>query len=320
MKLDRLLAITMLLLNRSRVSAKELSERFEVSLRTVYRDMETLGQSGIPIISYAGVDGGYEIMDRYRLDRQYLSLEEMQSIVVALKGIQGIQGALEDKEIGGLLDKVGALLAKSEQERVEEANRQISIDFNPWRSGGEGDKEKLGIVRQAIRDSKVIEFAYTSGDGAQTVRSCEPMRVVLRGYIWYVYGYCLIRQDFRVFRLSRIRELKPSQETFARREDPRENADLTIGRDAASLRASVPMVELRLRFAPAAAARAADSFDARELTNEPDGSVLVRAMRPDQPWLIPYLLGFGTDLKVLEPASVALAIRRKAEEIVRMYE
>nr|WP_255654973.1 YafY family protein [Cohnella sp. REN36] len=318
--MDRLLAITMLLLNRSRVSAKELSERFEVSLRTVYRDLETLGQAGIPIVSYVGVDGGYEIMDRYRLDRQYLTLEEMNAMVVALKGIQSVEGTLEDREISLLLDKVGALLAKSERERVEETSRQISLDFNPWRSGGEGDKEKLGVARQAIRDGRVIEFAYTGGDGAQTYRSCEPMRVVLKGFIWYVYGYCLKRQDFRIFRLSRIRELRASEETFERRPDPQEGAEIPFSRSAATSWPNGPMVELLLRFAPAAAARAADAFEEREMTAEPDGSVTVRAVRPNQRWLIHHLLGFGTDLKVLAPASVASDVRRIAEEIARLYD
>jgi predicted DNA-binding transcriptional regulator YafY len=214
MKLDRLLAITMLLLNRKRVSAKELAERFEVSLRTVYRDVEAINQSGIPIISYTGSSGGYEIMDRYRLDRQLLSLEELKSIIIALRGFQT---TLDELKIGSLLDKVGALLVKSEQGSVAKASRELIIDINPWKSGKE-EKEKLEILRQGIRGNRLIAFMYTNGKGEQVKRLCEPMGVVLKGYVWYLYGYCRLRADFRIFRLSRMRQLEITEETFESRE------------------------------------------------------------------------------------------------------
>ena len=142
LKIDRLLAITMLLLNRRRISAKELSERFEVSLRTIYRDVEAINQAGIPVVSYAGLSGGYEIMDQYRLDRQFLSLEELQSIIVGLKGIRASVG---DQEISGLLDKVGAFVAKSEQPAAAQLGNQLILDMNPWGSRHH-NKEQLSTA------------------------------------------------------------------------------------------------------------------------------------------------------------------------------
>src|SRR5690606_20279388 len=132
------LAIVMLLLNRRRVSARELSDRFEVSLRTIYRDVETLCQAGIPVISHAGQTGGYEIMERYRLERQFLSMDELQSIVIALRGVQGPMG---ERHIGGLLDKVGAMLAKSERERMRAAGERVVIDLTPWKND-RGERER----------------------------------------------------------------------------------------------------------------------------------------------------------------------------------
>ncbi|WP_123042321.1 helix-turn-helix transcriptional regulator [Cohnella candidum] len=310
MKLDRLLAITMLLLNRKRVSAKELSDRFEVSLRTIYRDVETIQFAGIPVVSYAGTSGGYEIADRYRLDRQVLSFEELGSIVIALRGIRS---TLEDREIEPLLDKVGAMLGKSEHERLGETSEHLSIDINPW-SRGQEDKEKLAGLRDAIRDRRIISFAYVSGDGDQTTRSCEPMKLVLKGYVWYLYGYCLLREDFRIFRLSRIRELAVTGPSFVRRELPPSGDYLRWEH-----RIHGNMIDLVLHFGPRSRAKAVDAFGADAIEDLPDGSFLVRASRPDEPWLYGHLLGFGADVKVLEPREAAETMRKKAEEILNLY-
>lgn len=310
MKLDRLLAITMLLLNRKRVSAKELSDRFEVSLRTIYRDVETIQFAGIPVVSYPGSTGGYEIMDRYRLDRQFLSFEELNAIVVALKGIRT---TMEDREIEPLLDKVGAMLGKSEHDRANGAADRLVIDINPW-SSGEADKAKLAALKNAIRDQRVVRFSYTSGDGSQSSRSCEPMRLVLKGYVWYVYGYCLLREDFRIFRLSRIRDLAEPGHAFIRREEPPQGESLRW-----SHRTHDRMLNLVLQINPRLRAKAEDYFEPEEIEQQPDGTVVVRTTRPDEPWLYTYLLGFGTDARVLEPPEAAVKLRALAEEIVNLY-
>lgn len=309
MKLDRLLAITMLLLNRKRVSAKELSDRFEVSLRTIYRDVETIQFAGIPVVSYPGSTGGYEIMDRYRLDRQFLSFEELNAIVVALKGIRT---TMEDREIEPLLDKVGAMLGKSERDRANGAADRLVIDINPW--GSEADKAKLASLKSAIRDHRVVRFSYTSGDGSQSIRSCEPMRLVLKGYVWYVYGYCLLREDFRIFRLSRIRDLDVTGPSFQRREEPPQGELLRWGR-----RMHDRMLNLVLQFSPQLRAKAEDHFEPDEIEQQPDGTVIVRIARPDEPWLYTYLLGYGADARVLEPPEAAAKLRALAESIVKLY-
>jgi len=309
MKLDRLLAITMLLLNRKRVSAKELSDRFEVSLRTIYRDVETIQFAGIPVVSYPGSTGGYEIMDRYRLDRQFLSIEELNAIVIALKGIRT---TMEDREIEPLLDKVGAMLGKSEHDRANAANHLV-IDINPW-SSGEADKMKLVSLREAIRDQRVIRFSYTSGDGNQSSRSCEPMRLVLKGYVWYVHGYCLLREDFRIFRLTRIRDLEVTGPSFLRRDEPPQGELLRWGR-----RTHDSMLNLVLHFSPRIRAKVDDYFEPDEIEQQPDGTVVVRTARPDEPWLYTYLLGYGADVRVLEPPEAAAKLRALAEAIVKLY-
>ncbi|MBB3110609.1 putative DNA-binding transcriptional regulator YafY [Paenibacillus phyllosphaerae] len=314
MKLDRLLAITMLLLNRRRVSAKELSERFEVSLRTVYRDLETINQAGIPVVSYAGASGGYEIMDQYRLDRQFLTMEELQSIIIALRGIRS---SLEEQDVAVLLDKVGALVARSEHSDVNRMSEQLIIDINPWH-GGQADKELLGIVREAIRTNRVVQFAYTSRHGEDSLRECEPMGVVLKGYAWYLYGYCLLRGDYRTFRLSRIERLQVLERSFERRAGvPQPLSYCQIGE---AMQSEHPLVTLVLRFQPRVKARVMDYFEPGQIQAEPEGTLLVTTTQPDEPWLYSMLLGYATDVTVVEPKEVAHALAAKAREIVRMYE
>jgi predicted DNA-binding transcriptional regulator YafY len=309
-KLDRLLAITMLLLNRRRVGAKELSDRFEVSLRTIYRDLESINQSGIPIMSYTGTDGGYEIMDQYRLDRQLLSLDELQSIILALKSMHP---SLEEQDVGNLLDKVGALMSKSEQGEAAALSKQIVIDLNPWH-GGEAEKAKLAILKKAVRDSHLVRFAYTSSQGADSDRDCEPIGIVLKGYIWYLHAYCMLRKDFRIFRLSRIDRLIVIPETFERRILPPEQLDYrfkrTNGRES---------IRLVLQFQPRAKAKVQDYFAHGQIVTQSDGTLLVTANQPDEEWLYGLLLSYGADVLILEPKSVAQAVLKKAQEVTKLY-
>jgi predicted DNA-binding transcriptional regulator YafY len=312
MKMDRLLAIVMLLLNRRRISARELSERFEVSLRTVYRDVETICQAGIPVMAHAGSSGGYEIMERYRLERQYLSMEELQSIVIALRGMRG---PLDEGHISGLLDKVGAMLANPNGAMPTSSDEQVIIDLNPWRED-RGEKERLADLRRAMGSNKLVTFTYTSNGGEVLRRTIEPMHVVLKGYVWYLYGYCRMREDYRIFRLSRIKSLDIMEETFERRTDRLPETKLTWDRGDTGGSA---MLALRLRFEARARAQVEDYYESEKITEQPDGRLYVEAGMPDEPWLYTWLLGFGTSVCVLAPAHVAERLKRTAQEIVNMY-
>ncbi|WP_241242690.1 helix-turn-helix transcriptional regulator [Paenibacillus whitsoniae] len=310
LKIDRLLAITMLLLNHRRISAKELADRFEVSLRTIYRDVEAINQAGIPVVSYAGLSGGYEIMEQYRLDRQFLSMEELQSIIVGLKGIQSTVG---DQEIGALLDKVGALIGKSEQSAVQSLNNQLVIDINPWRTGNQ-NKEQLAALRSAIRDSSLISFAYITAESQTSVRTIEPMGIVVKGFGWYLYGYCRLREDYRVFRLSRMKDVQVLEETFERRPATLEKLDYGWGK-----RDTSRLITLKLHVQPSVRAKAEDYFHPEQIHLQEDGTLLITSTQPDEPWLYGMLLSYGPQLRVLEPVHVAARMKELAEGIVGVY-
>jgi len=310
LKLDRLLAITMLLLNRKRISAKEISDLFEVSLRTVYRYIDTINQAGIPVVSYVGVRGGYEIMEQYRLDRQFLSIEELQSIIVGLKGIRDSVGV---QEIGTLLDKVGALVAKSEQKTVADLNNQFIIDMNPW-GIRDSDKESLQTLRTAIRQTRLIRFLYTDSHSELSTRTVEPMTIVVKGFGWYLHAFCLLRQDFRVFRLSRMKEIEVMSEGFTRRSEEVEQLNYGIFKDNSS-----SYIQLVLHIQANSRAQAEDYFCAENMVTQADGSLIVTSQQPDGPRLHNILLSYGSNLRVIEPASLAHIVQAKAQQIVDLY-
>jgi predicted DNA-binding transcriptional regulator YafY len=314
MKLERLMAITILLLNRKRVQAQELAERLEVSLRTIYRDLDTLSGSGIPIVSYPGNEGGYEIMEDFRLDRQMLSFDELHTLFTALRGLHTTQ-AMKQHHMDRLLEKVGALVSRAEQERMSGTD-QVVIDLTPWQSGA-ASRALYESLHSAAGQKKRIRFTYTDRKGMETERLIEPHMLVLKGYAWYVHGYCLNRDDYRLFRLSRIRDLTIMPETFNRRSMTL--AEVNERWEEAWEQESVDLV---LRFTGKAVVSAMDHFDAADTQRQPDGSLVVRTRYAyrEHETLVRFLLGFNTDLYIVEPDHLAASVRQRAWEVFRLYE
>lgn len=314
MKLERLMAITMLLLNQKRVQARELADRLEVSLRTVYRDLETLSMSGIPLVAYPGNEGGFEIMESFRLDRQMLSFDELHALFTAVRGLHSTQ-AMKQRQMDRLLEKVGALISRAEQERMAAAD-QVAIDLTPWNSGAAAHA-LYESLHAAVREKKRIRFAYTDGKGAETERLVEPQMLVLKGYVWYVHGYCLTREDYRLFRLTRMRDLQVLADSFDRR--PMPLSEVNARWEQAWEQETVDLV---LRFTGAAVVRAMDHFDAADTERQSDGSLLVRTRYAykDYGALIGFLLSFRSNLYIVEPDHIAAAVRQSAFDLFALYE
>ncbi|CEG27123.1 helix-turn-helix transcriptional regulator [Bacillus sp. B-jedd] len=311
MKVHRLLSIVMQLLRRKRISGQELADLFEVSLRTIYRDLETINSAGIPIVSYSGANGGYEIMEQYHIDRQMVTSEELHSILTALKGIQS---SLEDPDLADLMVKVGALLTKSEQGQLGEAGETLIFDTNIWR-GGHVDKSLIATLRETARNRHVVLFNYTNAEGTGEPRTVEPIGLAWKGYAWYLYAYCRLRNDYRTFRLSRMKELVVLDERFIRREISLEELDARWGKqDAANL------VSMVLRFHPRARVKVEEYFPPEEITVTDNGYFIVRTEHEEDVWLYGTLLSYGTDVSVLEPKHVAENIKVRARQIYRLYE
>ncbi|MFC9777215.1 helix-turn-helix transcriptional regulator [Paenibacillus chitinolyticus] len=314
MKLERLMTITILLLNRKRVQAQELADQLEVSLRTIYRDLDSLGQAGIPIVSYTGMEGGYEIMDSFRLDRQLLSFDELTALSTALRGLESTK-AYDRSNMDLLLSKVGAMVAQAEQGRAGEGDR-IHIDFTPWKNSEE-DQSRYNSLRQAVNDRKLIRFRYTSRTGDEQKREVEPMALVLKNYAWYLHGYCRLRGDYRIFKLTRIRELDIQAGTFIRRAESL--AQLNDRWKKPEIHEANEAIAVVLQFKASAAVSVMDHFDEKDIERLPDGQLIVRMTYPSERWLIRTLFHYMTDVLVLEPASIAAKVRQTALDIAGQY-
>lgn len=310
MKIDRLLAMTILLLNRERISAKELAERFEVSTKTIYRDMETLNQSGIPIVAHQGTSGGFEIMEQYTIARQFLNLNEIKTMVSVVKGINSV---VDDRMFGTLLEKVKALLHKADTIHADQSHTRIIFDFNPW-GQSPAARDKVNTLRQAIEETRKVRIQYMNMNGTESERVIEPSALILKGYVWYLHAYCTLRKDWRVFRLSRILDLQMLMEHGVRRETPsldRYEWDTEWSKDTKQ--------EVVLTFQREVRHRIVDSFDPESVTVLEDATIQVREEFAEDEWFYGMLLSYGDHVKVEQPACVAEELVRRAQRIIARY-
>lgn len=214
LRLDRLLSILIILLRRDRVRAKELAETFEVSVRTILRDIDALNLAGIPIVTYQGPKGGIGIAEGFRLDKSVLTDDEMTTIITALRSLTT---TLNSNKHEILIEKFKNTLSTSQLNLLNSKVNHLIVDLSPWERGSQ-IKEKLNTLHEAIENHKEITFNYVDSQGINTKRLVEPYSLVLKGQNWYLYGWCLKRKDFRLFKLMRMKDLKVSKDIFSPKE------------------------------------------------------------------------------------------------------
>lgn len=308
-KLDRLVSILVLLLRREKITAKELADIFEVSVRTILRDVEAINLAGIPIVTYQGTNGGIGIAEGYRLDRSVLTEDDMSAIISTLRGIDG---TVHDSKHGILMEKLRNTLPDSQLEALDTKVRQLVIDLSPW-GAGELLKEMAACIKRAIGNHNEIEFIYIDSEGRRTKRRVEPYSLVLKGQKWYLFAWCLIRQDFRLFKLSRMRELAATETVFQPRETSMEQLDWD---DPWSK--SEKQVSLKLVFEKEMDSIVTDWFGEAAERQE-DGRILVNAVLPEGNWLYGFILSFGGGVEVLEPVHIRRIITDIAKLIYEKY-
>jgi len=300
MRLDRMLSIIVLLLNRDRMQARELSEKFEVSVRTIYRDIESINLAGIPIVSYQGNNGGFGIMENYRLDRQVLTPGDMKSILSALKGVTS---TLDSRDLDGAIEKISNLLP-----RGGDPCEEMVIDILPW-GYRERQRKNLGLINASIRSRNPIVFVYRNSSGKSARRTVEPMTLVFKGYAWYLFAFCRERNDYRIFRLSRISELRIIPGRFERRK-----ASYRDYMDDGEPKG--PRLDLTLEFAPETRFQVEDYFDGECIEVKDDGRLVVKTSFVEGEWVYSMLLGYGGKVRVLSPLSVRKKLAEKAKKIL----
>lgn len=214
MKIDRLISIIMVLLERKKVSAPKLAEMFEVTTRTIYRDIEVLNQVGIPIIAYPGVNGGIGIMEEYKIDKKLFTTSD---ITTLLRGLGSISSTLTDEEIVNTLAKVKGLIPAEQIKDIELKSGQVNIDLTPW-AGNKNLQPNLEEIKKSLDENRLLSFKYSDREGKKSQRLVEPYQLVLKESNWYLQAYCTTRCDFRIFKLSRISQIEIMEDKFIPRE------------------------------------------------------------------------------------------------------
>jgi predicted DNA-binding transcriptional regulator YafY len=311
MRLDRLLTITILLINRDRVSASDLTDRFEVSVRTIYRDIEALSLAGIPVISYPGNNGGFGLVENYRWDRQLLTMNDMVAMLTALKGVNE---TLKDDELDVAIEKVTSLVPSDRSDDLRESLDQFVVDMEPW-GGAPRRRERVQLLHRAVVQHRCAQFTYSSSKGEDSSREVEPMTLILKGYTWYLFAFCRSRDDYRIFRLSRLRDLELTNERFSRR--PGSYRDYMVGDRPEDV--GPQAIDLHLRFQPAIRFLVEDYFDEAERVINPDGTIDVSVQYPDGEWLYSMILSYGDQVEVRSPVEVRANVARCAQRVAELY-
>lgn len=308
MKVDRLMGIILALLDQERMSAQALADMFEVSLRTIYRDLDAIGLAGIPIRSTPGVGGGFEIMPNYKIDNKVFSTTDLSAI---LMGLSSLSNVIRGDELINALAKVKSFIPADRAKEIELKVNQICIDLSPW-MGNRSIQPFLEMIKTALQERKLLSFTYVAIHGEKAPRTVEPYQLVLKGGHWYLHGYCQRRNDFRLFRLSRMSNLQIQEELFA----PREHQKPTL--EFSDLLATM-QTEIKLRIHKSILDRVLD-YCAYENVS-PDGAehYLVRFPFVENDYHYDILLSFGERCECLGPPQVRAKLKRRIDAIASLY-
>lgn len=296
---DRRFDMLYYLLQHGDVKARQLAERFEVSLRTVYRDVEALSAAGVPVYAEPGRNGGIRLQKGYVMDRLMLSRQEQGDILAALQSLSAASYPMDDRVLG----KLAALFGRTEQPWID-------VDFSDW---SDQHRDVFTLLRIAILERRAVRFSYFGRDTTISVRVVEPLQLRFKSKAWYLRAYCRSAQDLRTFKLTRIDKLSLLDERFDRALPAEPPAGL-------SPYASPPVPVTRLRIEANLTYRVLDEFDPGQVKRNGDGSFTVTMRFPFDAWLVGYVLSFGAGAQVLEPEALRQAVEDQLKKMLVVYE
>ncbi|TCL54263.1 putative DNA-binding transcriptional regulator YafY [Kineothrix alysoides] len=336
MQINRLFEIIYILLDKKTVTAAELAEHFEVSPRTIFRDIDTLSQAGIPIYAMKGKGGGIRLTENYVLNKSVLTPKEQQMIMQALHGMN----AVREEEIRPALSKLSALFGGEQEDWIE-------IEFSSWNSD-DGVSRRFVILKEAIFAHKRVTFIYSGANGTSSRRFAEPLKLVFRASSWYLYAWCMDKADFRFFKLSRMEEPWVLEEYFERRNPPivRGNPDLKdtpdlqgesalqytgYSQNSSNVNSETSAIGTKNIYADKIitvtaiisankAYRILDEMDKKDVEKLANGNYKVQMLMPENDWMYQHLLTFGSDMKVLKPERVREKLIKKLKNAIKQYE
>ncbi|WP_217950719.1 helix-turn-helix transcriptional regulator [Granulicatella adiacens] len=296
MKDNRLFRILYYILEKGKVTANELADKFEVSVRTIYRDIDSISSAGIPIYATQGKGGGIEIAEDFVLSKSLLSENEKQQIMSALQGLENTTIQHENE----LLTKLSALFKIKNTSWIE-------VDFNNWQNNKMYEKT-FNDIKSAILSKNIVSFTYFSSNEKETSRRVKPVRLLFKSQDWYLYALCLLRNDFRYFKLSRIKNLETQVEKF-------ENSF-----DDVILKKEMPndnKVRIKVKFDRKVAFRVYDELNGA--ITEDDENLYAEIEIPNDYNLFNYIFSFGDGAEVLEPKEIRMQIKEMINKMAEKY-
>ena len=304
MQIDQLFELVYVLIDKKQVTAKEMAERFGVSTRNIYRWVDALSVSGVPIYSQNGRGGGIAISEKYALDTKVLSEEERLAIVSSVKALNSLSGnpaSVVNANIKAA-EKISGL--------VEKDTDWLEVDFAPWSPEGSSVRQVFGTLRDCILQKKQVVFDYYSGDGRMEKRTVHPWKLIYKGQAWYLQGWCTTRKAERFFKLTRM-----------------QNLDMT-GRNANITHITTPqkipeykpkLLTIKAKVYPQKISYLLDTFICSEVVPHKDGSITATFTIPEQNWIYELLLSFGPNMKIISPKQVKEKILQIAKDVQKIY-
>ena len=300
MKIDRLIGILSVLLQKEKMTAPELAERFEVSRRTINRDIEDLCKAGIPIQTSQGTGGGISIMEGYRLDRTILTSKDMQMILAGLRSLDSVSGSSYYFQ---LMEKI----RKGSSEFIS-GRDSILIDLSSWY--GDSLTPKIETIQDAVENRHLVRFQYYAPSG-ESERTVEPYFLVFRWSSWYLWGWCKDRKDFRMFKLNRMDRIQETDESF-------ECRNIAMP-DLSNEKIFPGGIKVKVLFEPDQKWRLVEEFGPKCFTEYDDGRLLFTGDYTDLGNLITWLMTFGDKAEVFEPREAREAISQMVKRMMKIY-
>ena len=299
MQINRLFEIIYILLDKKNVTSRELAERFEVSQRTIYRDIDALSLAGIPIYMNRGKGGGISILPEFVLNKAVLTDEDKVEILSSLKAVNSVN--LSDSNTDVVFKKLSNVLGGINTDWIE-------VDFTTWGNADE-EREIFNITKNAILNKKTILFNYVSGKGENISREVYPLKLCFKGQSWYLYAYCKIRSDYRFFKLKRIKDINTLCQSFNMKAPAQVFSKESIFNEE--------YIKLKLKIPKSMAFRVYDEF--RSFRQLEDGNFIAEIEYPIGPWIFNYVFSFGEECEVLEPEEIRVEIKNKFQRILKNY-
>lgn len=302
MKTDRLYAITVYLLNHGKSSANELARRFEVSVRTIQRDIDALCRAGIPVIAEMGTSGGYYLSESFKMDSHTVTNEDYSYILTALKGFAT---AIDNQKIKDTVEKVSTL--------VHEQNDSIILDFSVLR---EGDNQLFQILQDAVRLKHPVSFEYTNAENVNRIHTVEPIAIIYRWYAWYLLAYSTVKCDYRTYKLVRMRNAEIVNAEFSKEHKSAE--EILNSSDSTS---TYSFTEITVRCRAEARAKAIEYLNGMITCEYENGDcdMVLHVIEKEHFWF-GTLLSLGDSVKILSPEHIRERVLKSAKKIVSLYE